>query len=96
MELLGSFVAQLLPFFPQTGVKHCLCSRRDQVLLSLENPHATGLLTRRGACAQRLATVIMARSGAARKIVYIYNFEYIVAVVLQGSYYEINRYYSQY
>lgn len=69
MELVGSFVAQLLPFFPQTGAKHCLCSHRDQVLLSLENPHATGLRTPRGACVERSVTVIMARSGAPRKIV---------------------------
>lgn len=69
MELVGSFVAQLLPFFPQKGVKHCLCSRRDQVLLSLGSTHATGLRTARGACAERSVTVIVARSGAPRKIV---------------------------
>lgn len=67
VELVGSFVAQLLPFLPQTGVKHCLRSRRDQVLLSLGNPHATGLRPPRGACAERSVTVIMARSGAPRK-----------------------------
>lgn len=66
---MGCFVAQLLPFFPQAGAEHCLCSHRDQVLLSLENPHATGLRTLRGACAEGSVTVFMARSGAPRKIV---------------------------
>lgn len=66
---MGSFMAQLLPFFPQAGAEHCLCSHRDQVLLSLENPHATGLRTLWGACAEGSVTVFMARSGAPRKIV---------------------------
>lgn len=95
MEPVGSFVALLLSFFPQTGAKHCLRSRRDQVLLSLESPHATGLRTPRGACAERRVTVIMARSGALRKIVATETLS-IWWRSFSGAYYSINLYHSQY